>query len=530
MFAPVAPFLRLATARYVLGMTASPITDSTPRRVRIVIIGGGFSGIGMAIRLRQSSVDDFVILERAQASGGTWRDNSYPGCACDVQSSLYSFSFAPNPDWSRTFAPQPEIWAYLRQCVERFDLARHFVFGQEVTGARWDDTAREWTVTAPGGRWRSRFVVLAQGPLSDPALPKIAGLASFAGPAFHSAQWNHAVPLAGRRVAVIGTGASAIQFVPQIQPQVAHLTLFQRTPAWVMPRRDKAVPAWRRSLYRAVPAAQRAERAAWYALRELMFIPFRHKRVARAIEWLAKRHLAAQVSDPVLRAQLTPTYTIGCKRILVSDDYFPAVAQPNVELVTDHVREVTPSGVVTEDGRLHEADVLIYGTGFRVTDPLISSRIIGRDGRSLAEAWQGSPAAYMGTTASGFPNLFFLLGPNTGLGHNSVMLMVEAQIEHALGVLALMRTAGAEAVEPRLEAQQRWLAWVYERLAPTVWNSGGCQSWYLDRNGRNSILWPEQVGRYRRMVTRPRGEDYLFTGAGHDDAADRTPPPLRATA
>ena len=491
--------------------------------MQLIIIGGGFSGIGMAIRLRQRGMNDFVILERARDLGGTWRDNSYPGCACDVQSSLYSFSFAPNPDWSRTFSPQAEIWEYLRRCVKRFDIARHVVYEQEVTGAAWDDATRQWSVTATGGRWTADALVIATGPLSDPVLPEIPGLASFAGPSFHSAQWNHEVALQGKRVAVIGTGASAIQFVPQIQPAVKQLSLFQRTPAWVMPRFDRAVPAWRRALYRRMPVAQRVERAALYALRELMFLPFRHKRAARVVEWVAKRHLAAQVADPMLRAKLTPSYTIGCKRILVSDDYFPAVAQPNVDLVTDHVRAVVADGVVTDDGRLHPADVIIFGTGFRATDPPIAPRVVGRHGTTLATAWRGSPAAYMGTTEAGFPNLFFLLGPNTGLGHNSVMLMVEAQIEHVLGVLTLLRKRGADAAEPSAEAQARWVRWVHERLAPTVWNSGGCRSWYLDRNGRNSTLWPENVGRFRRMVTRPVEADYVLSGRGAPGA--RVPAP-----
>ncbi len=476
--------------------------------MRILIIGGGFSGLGMAIRLRRQGISDFVILERAPAAGGTWRDNSYPGCACDVQSALYSFSFAPNPDWSRTYSPQAEIWAYLRKCAAEYDIDRHFVFSQEVTGARWDEAARRWTVTTATDTWCATILVMASGALSDPVTPSIPGLETFAGTMFHSAQWRHDIELAGKRVAVIGTGASAIQFVPQIQPRVAHLDLFQRTPPWIMPRRDTAVPEWRKALYRAFPAAQRLVRAALYTQRELLHFPFRHRRAARLVEWIARRHMQAQISDPALREKLTPHYQIGCKRILVSDDYFPAVRQPNVTLVTEAIASVAPSGVVTSDGVMHAADVIILGTGFRPTDPPLAPFIVGRAGTSLATAWHGSPAAYMGTTVPGFPNLFMLLGPNTGLGHSSVMLMAEAQMAHVSAVLALMDSQSAGEAEPTADALTRYVAWLDARLASTTWNAGGCHSWYLDRTGRNATLWPDGVGKFTRTVSRVVAVDY----------------------
>lgn len=481
------------------------------RRVRIVIIGGGFAGIGMAIRLRQHGITDFVILERAADLGGTWRDNRYPGCACDVQSTLYSFSFAPNPSWSRVFSPQAEIWEYLRHCAKLFDIEQHFVFGQDVSGAVWDEHAHEWTVTATDHRWRASIVIAATGALSDPVIPALPGLESFSGRVFHSAQWDHHFPLLGARIAVIGTGASAIQFVPKIQPMVQQLYVFQRTPPWIMPRGDQAIPAWRRSLYRTIPAAQAVERVAQYAVREAMYIPFRNRRVARLAERLARRHLRAHVRDPLLRVRLTPNYVIGCKRILLSDDYFPAITQPNVELVTDHVALVRHNGIETADGVVRPVDAIIFGTGFRPTDPRLAPHIIGRHGHSLAHAWQGSPSAYMGTTASGFPNLFLLMGPNTGLGHSSVLLMIEAQIEHVLQVLARMQACGAVAAEPTAEAQNRYVTWIDMRLESTVWNSGGCKSWYLDGTGRNSALWPDRVGLFRRTVSRLRPDDYCLT-------------------
>ena len=477
---------------------------------RLVIIGGGFSGIGLAIRLRQRGIDDFVILERAAAGGGTWRDNSYPGCACDVQSSLYSFSFAPNAQWSRTFSPQAEIWAYLQHCVSRFDIGRHFLYAQNVTGATWDEVALRWTVSTASGTRTCDALVMASGPLSDPAVPAIPGLDSFAGPMFHSARWDHALDLRGKRVAVIGTGASAVQFVPQIQPAVLHLDLFQRTPPWIMPRNDSAVPVWRRRLYARVPLVQRLERSGLYLLREMLHFPFRHRASARMLEWYARRFLRQQVADPVLREKLTPPYDIGCKRILISDDYLPALQQPNVSLVTDAIESITADGVVTAGGAMHRADVLVLSTGFRATDPPLAPHIVGRSGQSLADRWRGSPNAYMGTTHTGFPNFFTLLGPNTALGHSSVMLMVEAQIEHVLGVLALLRRRGAVAVEPHAEAQRAYCARIDARLSATAWNAGGCHSWYLDRTGRNSTLWPDGVGKFRRMVSRVRAEEYRF--------------------
>jgi cation diffusion facilitator CzcD-associated flavoprotein CzcO len=484
------------------------------RVVRLVIIGGGFSGIGMAIRLRQQGIEDFVMLERAHDAGGTWRDNSYPGCACDVQSSLYCFSFAPNPAWSRSFAPQPEIRDYLRQCVRDFDIDRHFVFDQTVTGAVWDDVAQQWTVNAGSAdtttTWRAHAVVMASGALSDPIVPAIPGIERYTGTLFHSARWDHGVDLSGKRVAVIGTGASAIQFIPEIQPRVASLAIFQRTPPWVLPRHDTAVPEWRKALYRALPLTQRLQRAALYALRESLVHAFHHRALARAVEWRARTYMESQISDPVLRTKLVPDYQIGCKRILVSDDYYRAIQRPNVSLVTERIEAMQQTGIVTADGVLHHADVVILGTGFRPTDPPLAPQVIGRDRRSLADVWQGSPSAYMGTTVAGFPNLFMLLGPNTALGHSSVMLMVEAQIEHVLGVLRQLELRGAGAADPDPTAQRAYVAMIDARLATSTWNAGGCSSWYLDRTGRNSTLWPDGVGRFRRTVSHVHADAYRW--------------------
>lgn len=484
---------------------------------RIVIVGAGFAGIGMGIRLRSRGIDDFVILERAPELGGTWRDNQYPGCACDVESSLYSFSFAPNPAWSRVFSPQAEIWRYLKSCVERFDLLRHMRFGETVSRMQWVDGEQRWVITSSSQQWHASHVVLASGALSDPVTPAIDGLGQFAGTQFHSAQWDHRYDLTGKRVAVIGTGASAIQFVPQIQPRVAALRLFQRTPPWILPRRDRTIASWRRDLYHALPRAQTVARAARYLQRELMFVPFRHRAVGAVAEWLANRHMESQVHDHALRTKLRPTYQIGCKRVLLSDDYFPSLGQPNVELVTDAITRVHADAVETRDGRRHHVDAIIHATGFRPTDPPLAPHIIGPDGRSLADLWRGSPHAYWGTTVTGFPNLSFLLGPNTGLGHSSVLLVIEAQIEHVLKLLDAMVARGASSAAPTDAAQARFVAWCDAALSDTVWNRGGCQSWYLDRTGRNSTLWPFRVGRFMREASKLRECDYEFSPkAPHD--------------
>ncbi len=489
----------------------SAASAATQRSRRFIIIGAGFSGIGMAIRLRQSGIDDFIILERAGAAGGTWRDNSYPGCACDVQSSLYSFSFAPNPDWSQSYATQPEIWAYLERCVAEYDIGRHIELGQDVTAATWSDAAQRWTVATASDVWTSQMLVMASGPLSEPAIPSIPGLESFRGPVFHSARWDHTLNLTGQRVAVVGTGASAIQFVPKLQPRVAHLDLYQRTPAWILPRWDRAVPAWRKSMYRRLPVMQRLQRGALFAVRELLHFPFRHPGAAVVVESAARRHMQSQVADASLRARLTPSYRIGCKRILVSDDYYPAVTAPNVSLVTDAIATVTATGITTATGEERAVDLMILGTGFRPTDPPLAPRIFGRNNVSLAECWSGSPAAYMSTTVAGFPNFFMLLGPNTGVGHTSVVLLAEAQIEHVLALSRALNRQGAAAVEPSVAAQRQYISWIDRRLATTVWNRGGCSSWYLDRTGRNSTLWPDGIGAFRRRVLEPQLADYVFT-------------------
>jgi cation diffusion facilitator CzcD-associated flavoprotein CzcO len=472
----------------------------------VAIIGSGFSGLGTAIRLRQEGWDDFVVLERGADVGGTWHYNTYPGCACDVPSHLYSFSFAQNPAWSQTYSTQPEIRDYLRRCADDFGVRPFIRFGTEVTSARWEDG--RWRLETTRGPVRARVVVAATGPLTEPKIPPLPGLDGFAGTTFHSARWNHGHDLAGERVAAIGTGASAIQFVPAIQPQVAQLYVFQRTPPWVVPHTTRPISELEQRLYRALPIAQRLVRGGIYAAREALVLGFvKEPRLMRVIERMARKHIDSQISDPELRERVTPSYTIGCKRILPSNRWYRTLEKPNVELVTSPIREVRERTIVSADGTEREVDTIVFGTGFHVTDMPVGRLVRGRDGRTLEEAWQGSPRAHLGTAIAGFPNLFVLLGPNTGLGHSSMVYMAESQIAHVIDALRRMRARGADVVEVRPEVQERYNAKIDERMRATVWSTG-CASWYLDETGRNSTLWPGWTWEFRRRVARLRPGDY----------------------
>src|SRR5689334_9659193 len=478
----------------------------------IVIVGTGFGGIGMGIALKQAGYDDFIILDKEDDLGGTWRDNQYPGCACDVPSPLYSFSFELNPDWSRLFAPQREIWAYLRGCARKYGLEAHIRYGSVVEQMQWDEDERRWDVQTVEhgelGSWRPRAVVSAAGALHLPAYPDIPGAERFAGTSFHSARWDHSCDLAGKRVAVIGTGASAIQFVPEIAKQAAQLTVFQRTPPWIHPRPDAPIPARMRSAFRKAPVAARALRDAIYLGLEARAMGFAiSPKLMAPLAAVARRHLASQVTDPALRAQLTPDYTIGCKRILLSSDYYPALQRPNVSLVTEGITGITEAGVTTADGEEHKADVIIYATGFKVIESVTSLNVTGRDGRRLrAENLE----AYRGITAAGFPNLFLLLGPNTALGHTSVVFMIETQIQHVLSCLRLIARDKADAIEVVESAQRRYNDALQRRLRRAVWSEGGCRSWYLDADGVNRTLWPGFTFEYWARTRRARPGDYAM--------------------
>ncbi|MFN2581352.1 MAG: flavin-containing monooxygenase [Candidatus Dormibacteria bacterium] len=476
---------------------------SEPTRTEVLVIGTGFSGLGMAIRLLQSGRSDFLVLERAGDVGGTWRDNTYPGCMCDVPSLLYSFSFAPNPDWTCTYPRQAEIWSYLRDCARRFGVTPHIRLNTAMTAARWDANASRWRVNTTRGAYESRFLVIGTGGLSEPRMPDVAGLDTFDGALFHSARWRHDHDLTGERVVAVGTGASAIQFIPEIQPRVAQLTVLQRTPAWVLPHPNRTLPVWERRLMRALPVTERARRFGVYLSREMLVPGLIHDpKLVSLLERVALRHLRDQVKDPHLREQLTPRFRLGCKRILISNDYYPALAKPNVELVTDRLAEVRQHSIVTADGRERAADAIVVGTGFRVTDMPVATIVCGDDGRSLAQVWDGSPQAYLGTTVAGFPNLFFLSGPNTGLGHTSLVFMIESQIAYVLDALRLASAQRLDVIEVRARAQARFNQEIQRRMRSTVWTTGGCASWYIDAKGRNTTLWPDFTWPFHRRTRR----------------------------
>jgi cation diffusion facilitator CzcD-associated flavoprotein CzcO len=475
--------------------------SALPGHVDVAIVGSGFAGVGMAIALLRAGRTDFIVLERDGDVGGTWHQNTYPGCQCDVPSNLYSFSFAPNPEWSQTFALQPEIGSYLKKVADDFGVRPYVRTNAAVTDAAWDDEAQRWSIQTRRGALTARILVAGMGALSEPSIPSIPGADSFAGPAFHTAHWRHDVDLTDKRVAVIGTGASAVQVVPRIQPQVAKLSVFQRTPPWIMPHPGRAVRPRERALFRALPAVQKAVRGAIYWGRECFVLPFKFHRLSAIPERMARRHLEQQVADPVLREQLTPRYEIGCKRILMSDEYFPALQQPNAELVTDAIAEITPTGVVTADGVEHPADAIVWGTGFRVTDMPYVEWLRGRGGRVLGDVWrEQGMQGLRGTTVAGFPNLFMLVGPNTGLGHNSIVFIIESQLAYVMDALRTMDARGAVACDPRPPAQERFNAELQRRMRGTVWTKGGCASWYLDAHGRNTTLWPGSSWTFRRAT------------------------------
>ena len=455
-----------------------------------IIVGAGFSGLCAAIELRKAGIEDFVILEKADRVGGTWRDNHYPGAACDIPSHLYSYSFEPNPRWSRAYGGQPEILAYLEHCAARYGLAPYLRFGAEVSRAEYDDARALWSVTArDGSSWTARALILGNGALHLPALPEIPGRERFTGTAFHSARWDHAAPLDGKRVAVIGTGASTIQFVPQIAPRVARLSVFQRTPPWIVPKADRPIGAREQWLFEHVPGAHWLRRSGLYWLLEARVLGFAFApRVNQLAERLVRRHLARSVPDPVLRDQLTPRYRLGCKRVLISNDYYPALARPNVALVSDGIAAIEPTGVRTRDGQLHEVDAIIYGTGFKVVDYLSAMRIVGAGGRELNEVWRGEVRNYLGITVSGFPNLFLLMGPNTGLGHNSMIFMIEAQARYAVQAVRAMRRHALAALDVKPAVERAFRDEMAAKLRGTVWTSG-CNSWYMAPDG-DVLLWP----------------------------------------
>lgn len=474
-------------------------------RLSVVIIGAGFGGIGMAIRLKRAGVRDVVVLEKAASLGGTWRDNTYPGAACDVPSHLYSFSFERKTDWSRRFPPQDEILDYLRHCADKYDIAPRF--GTEVTEAVYDDG--HWRIrTADGDELTARALITACGQLNRPAFPDIPS--DFTGTSFHSARWNHGYDVAGKRVAVIGTGASAIQFVPHLAARAAQVHLFQRTPSYVMAKPDRRYVKWEQKLYRRLPFLHTLNRAkiyAQYESRGLAFITY--PRLMEMYRKIFQKQLAEQITDDGLRATLTPEYTMGCKRVLISNDFYPAVARPNVELVTEKISRISAAAVITADGVSRQVDAVVYGTGFQTTDFLAPMTIKGSGGRDLNQAWRDGAEAYLGIVVSGFPNLFMLYGPNTNLGHNSIIYMLESQFTYVLGCLrALTRVSS---IDVRPDVQSAFNRDIQRQFTDTVWNSG-CQSWYKTASGRITNNWPGYTFAYRKATRKPDPRDFTVAG------------------
>lgn len=480
-------------------MTLEQAARTLPASVHTLVVGAGFAGMAAAAAvLRAEPSADLLIIERADEVGGTWRDNTYPGCACDVPTSLYSFSFAPSARWSHSFARQPEIHRYLTAVADQTGLRRHLITGCELLGAVWDDDRQCWQVHTSQGNLTATVLVAATGALSTPKLPDVPGLNRFGGTVFHSATWNHGHDLTAERVAVIGTGASAVQFVPEIADRTSHLTVFQRTPAWVMPRLDRTLGSFEKSLYHRIPLLQRLVRSIVYTYREGYLALLAHLTwLLPLVQLIAKAQLRRQVPDPALRAALTPDFRIGCKRILLTNDWLPTLSRADVDVVTSALTEVTDTGVRDGAGTLHDVDTIIFATGFTSTEPPVAHLLTGTNGDTLAEHWAGSPSAHLGITVSGFPNLFLMYGPNTNLGHSSIVYMLESQAAYLAAALHTMRTQCLTSVDVHPEAQASYDAWVASALKNTVWNSGGCSSWYLDSRGRNSVMWPTFTFRFR---------------------------------
>jgi cation diffusion facilitator CzcD-associated flavoprotein CzcO len=468
---------------------------------RVVIIGAGFGGIGMAIALKQAGIDDFVVLDQADELGGIWRDNSYPGLTCDIPSILYSFSFRPWR-WSRRYPARDEILAYLHALVDDYALAAHLRFGCGVSAAEFDRARGYWNIGLDdGGTLQATAIVCAVGQLGRPALPDIAGLDTFGGPWWHSGQWNHEIDLAGRRVAVVGTGASAIQFVPEIAKIASHVDVYQRSAPYVLPKPDRPYRAAEQAAFDRLPAVRKAERLRIFLYGELLTSGFvLSPKLLAAPMQMWRRQLRAQIADPALRAKCVPGYVMGCKRITFSGDWYPALARPNVELITEQIDRIAPDGVVTA-GRTRTADVIVYGTGFKAAEFLMPMQVTGLGGWRLQEAWRDGAQAYLGITVAGFPNFFMLYGPNTNLGGNSILYMLEGQIGYALGAIRALGTDRLAWIDVRPDVQDAFNRWVQAASRKSVWEAG-CHSWYTTPSGRNTNNWPDHTFRYRYRVRR----------------------------
>ena len=487
--------------------------------VTTLIVGAGFAGIGTAMRMLQAGINDFVILERSHRIGGTWRDNTYPGAACDIPSLLYSYSFEPNPGWTRAYSGSAEILAYIDAIVAKYDLGRFIHFGADVSALEFDEDAGEWVVDTTGGRrYRGRSVVMASGPLADASFPDIRGIESYEGKKIHSARWDHSYDMSGKRVAVIGTGASAVQIVPELVQLAASVKVFQRTPGWVLPRVNFRHPAWARSTFKRMPATEQALRGAWFWAHEVMAVGMVWDTAATSvIQAAAKANLRRQVKDTWLRRQLTPQFRPGCKRMLMTNDYYPALQADNCKLVSWPIATLAPNGIRTADGIEHEVDCIVFATGFDVCKRGTPFPIRGRDGRKLEDAWSEGRFAYKSVSVAGYPNLFFTFGPNSGPGHNSALLYMEAAIDYIVKAIELLRDQGngVHTLDVKENSQNAYHSNIQRRLRRTTWNSG-CSSWYLTEDGYNGTMYPGFATQFTRELSRLDMRDYDITR--RDDA------------
>ncbi|HKP62127.1 MAG TPA: NAD(P)/FAD-dependent oxidoreductase [Polyangiales bacterium] len=481
--------------------------------IEILIVGAGFAGLGMGIRLRQAGLDNFLILEQSAGLGGTWYDNRYPGAACDVPSHLYSYSFENNPNWTRDYGSQREILGYLERCADKYGVRPHMRFRRKVVSARFDEERGVWSVQTEDGRtYTARVLIASCGSLSIPAYPQLPGMSTFQGPLFHTARWRADAALEGKRVAVIGTGASAVQIVPELVKRAQKVSVFQRTASWVLPKLDGPIDEARRARFAAHPWLQTLARRWRYWQLEAIAPTLTGRPgfmgIGRLMEGHALRYLASQVRDPALRAKLTPQHRVGCKRILLSNEYFSALQQPNAELVTSPIRELTPGGIVTEDGAEHGFDAIVFATGFNAAETYAPFPLRGRGGEELTDRWKQGAEAYLGTTVSGFPNFFMLGGPNTSLGHSSVVFMVEAQVAYILDAVRVLRARGLKSLDVQRATQDEFNESLGKRLSQTVWARGGCCSWYQTRSGRITTLWPGFTFEYRLRTRKFDAHNY----------------------
>ncbi|KXT56726.1 4-hydroxyacetophenone monooxygenase [Gordonia sihwensis] len=478
----------------------------TTHDVEIAIIGAGFSGLGAAIKLSQEGVDDYVLLDRGQDFGGTWRDNVYPGAACDVPSHLYSYSFALNPEWSRSYSHQPEIHRYINAVADEHRIGEHALFGSDVRRAEWDETAGRWKLDyerdGESHTLTARTLIGGVGPLCEPNLPDIEGFGDYRGKIVHSARWDTDYDFTGKRVAVIGTGASAIQIVPQLGKVVGHMDVYQRTAPWIIPRNERPYLSVENWAFKNVPGLQAAIRGGIYSFNEVVAAGMTYApKALKPVEALSRANIFRGIRDPELRKAVTPRFAVGCKRILKSNEWYPTLDQDNVELVTDGIDRITETGIVTADGTARDVDVIVVATGFHVTDSPVFDTIVGANGESLAQVWEREGMqAYKGSFVHGFPNLMLLIGPSTGLGHTSMVYMIESQLNYLVDYVRKTRAHGITRVDVRKDAQDRFNAGIQRTLRSSVWVNGGCASWYKDHNGDITVLWPGFTFNFRNQT------------------------------